>query len=147
MKRILFTALALLWGAGSVLADGRERIVTVQQLPQAAQEFLKQHFDSLTVAYVAEDVKLFGSEYEVVYTDRTEVDFNKDGHWESVERKYAPVPAGIVPDEIAAFVAGNDLSEQFIRKIDRDPYTWEIELSGGLEIKFDKRFNVIGYDD
>ena len=76
MKRILFTALALLWGAGSALADGRERIVTVQQLPQAAQEFLKQHFDSLTVAYVAEDVKLFGSEYEVVYTDRTEVDLS-----------------------------------------------------------------------
>ena len=147
MKRILFTALALLWGAGSALADGRERIVTVQQLPQAAQEFLKQHFDSLTVAYVAEDVKLFGSEYEVVYTDRTEVDFRRDGQWKSVERRYAPVPAAIVPQPISDFLAENNLSGQFIRKLDRDPYTWEIELSGGLEVKFDQRFNVLGYDD
>ena len=34
-----------------------------------------------------------------------------------------------------------------IKKIDRDIYTWEIELSNGLEIEFDLKFNVIGYDD
>ena len=147
MKRILFTALALLWGAGSALADGRERIVTVQQLPQAAQEFLKQHFDSLTVAYVAEDVKLFGSEYEVVYTDRTEIEFRSDGQWESVGRKYSPVPASIVPQPIQTFVSGSNYPGQFIRQIDRNAYTWEVELSNGLEIKFDNQFNVIDIDD
>ena len=45
-------------------------------------------------------------------------------------------------------MAANELfGRQFIKKIERDPYTWEIELSGGLEIKFDTKFNVIGYDD
>ena len=147
MKKILFAALMLLCGAGTALADGHERAITVQQLPKPAQEFLGQHFDSLTVAYVVEDVKHFGSEYEVVYTDRTEVDFRKDGQWESVERKYSPIPASIVPKQIADFVTKSNYPGQFIRKIDRDPYTWEIELSSGLEIKFDKQFNVIGYDD
>ena len=147
MKKILFAALMLICSTGVALADGHERAITVQQLPQPAQEFLKQHFDSLTVAYVVEDVKHFGSEYEVVYTDRTEVDFRRDGQWESVERKYAPVPASIVPKQIAEFVARSNFPGQFIKKIDRDPYTWEIELSRGLEIKFDMQFNVIGYDD
>ncbi len=147
MKKILFAALTLVCGTGTALADGHERAITVQQLPKPAQEFLRQHFDSLTVAYVVEDVKYFGSEYEVVYTDRTEVDFRKDGGWESVERKYAPVPTSIVPAQIAAFVAKSNYPNQFIKKIDRDPYTWEIELSSGLEIKFDQQFNVIGYDD
>ena len=105
MKKILFAALMLICSTGVALADGHERAITVQQLPQPAQEFLKQHFDSLTVSYVAEDVKHFGSEFEVVYTDRTEVDFRRDGQWESVERKYAPVPASIVPKQIAEFVA------------------------------------------
>ena len=147
MKKILFAALMLICSTGVALADGHERAITVQQLPQPAQEFLKQHFDSLTVAYGVEDVKHCGSEYEVVYTDRTEVDFRRDGQWESVERKYAPVPASIVPKQIAEFVARSNFPGQFIKKIDRDPYTWEIELSSGLEIKFDMQFNVIGYDD
>ena len=147
MKKILFAALMLICSTGVALADGHERAITVQQLPQPAQEFLKQHFDSLTVAYVVEDVKHFGSEYEVVYTDRTEVDFRRDGQWESVERKYAPVPASIVPKQIAEFVASRNFPGQFIKKLARDPYTWEIELSSGLEIKFDMQFNVIGYDD
>ena len=147
MKKILFAALALLLGAGTALADGRERPIGVKELPEAAQTFLKQHFDSLTVAYAVKDVKPFGTEYEVVYTDRTEVDFRRDGQWESVERRYAPVPAAIVPQPISDFVAGLNLPGQFIRKIDRNPYTWEIELSNGLEIEFDQRFNVIGYDD
>ena len=34
-----------------------------------------------------------------------------------------------------------------IRKIDRDKYTWEVELSNGLEIKFDRNFQVIDIDD
>ena len=38
---------------------------------------------------------------------------------------------------------------QFIRKIDRDAYSWEIELSNGLEVEFDfdLNFNVTDYDD
>ena len=66
---------------------------SVDKLPQAAQEFLSAHFKDLTVAYAVEEQKYTGKEYEVVYTDRTEVEFRSDGQWESVGRKYSPVPA------------------------------------------------------
>ncbi len=75
------------------------------------------------MAYIVADRKFMGVEYEVKYTDRTEVDFRSDGQWESVERKYAPVPAAIVPKQISDFVAANELfGRQFIKKIERDPY-------------------------
>lgn len=76
------------------LGDGREKPITIDNLPKAAQEFLATYFKDLTVAYAVEESKYFGSEYEVTYTDRTEVEFRADGQWSAVDRKYSAVPAG-----------------------------------------------------
>lgn len=151
MKRfeaLLFTALFTLGCMFTTRADGYEQPIPFDSLPTAAQTFCATHFKDLTLAYVVKDTKVMRVEYEVKYVDRTEVDFLEDGSWESVERKYAPVPVAIVPQQIASFVASNPcFGQQFIKKIERSPYHWEIELSSGLEITFDARFNVIGYDD
>ncbi len=147
MKKILLTAALLFAGITASLADNNERPITLDKLPVAAQTFLKTHFADLTLAYAVEDPKLVGSEYEVIYTDRTEVDFRSNGEWSSVERKYAAVPASIVPVQISDYVAKSNFSNQIIKKIERNSYTWEIELSNGIEIEFDKDFRVIDIDD
>lgn len=131
----------------SANADNDERAINVAQLPQTAQSFLTANFSGKTVAFAVEERKFFGTEYEVVYTDRTEVSFRSDGEWESVETKYEQVPSSVVPAQIADFVAKGGFEGQFIKEISRDRYSWEITLSSGIEIKFDKQFNVIGYDD
>ena len=64
-----------------------------------------------------------------------------------MERRYAAVPASIVPAQISDYVAKSSFSNQYIKKVERDAYTWEIELSNGIEIKFDKEFRVIDIDD
>ena len=94
-----------------------------------------------------EDPQFAGSEYEVTYTDRTEVEFDTKGEWTSVDRKYTAVPAAIVPKQITDYVAKSNFPNQEIRKIERNAYTWEIELTNGLEIKFDRNFRVIDIDD
>ena len=147
MKKTFLTLFLMTTMFGAAYADGREKPTSVDKLPQAAQEFLSAHFKDLTVAYAVEEQKYTGKEYEVVYTDRTEVEFRSDGQWESVGRKYSPVPASIVPQPIQTFVSGSNYPGQFIRQIDRNAYTWEVELSNGLEIKFDNQFNVIDIDD
>ena len=147
MKKFSIAAAVIFASAVSASADDRERPTTVDKLPANAQQFLAEHFKGLNVAFVVEDPKMVGSEYEVTYTDRTEVDFNPQGEWTSVECKYNAVPASVVPKQIADYVAKSNFPGQHIKKIDRNAYTWEIELSGGLEIKFDMQFNVIGYDD
>ena len=146
MKKTFLTLFLMTTMFGAAYADGREKPTSVDKLPQAAQEFLSAHFKDLTVAYAVEEQKYTGKEYEVVYTDRTEVEFRSDGQWESVGRKYSPVPASIVPQPIQTFVSGSNYPGQFIRQIDRNAYTWEVELSNGLEIKFDNQFNVIDID-
>lgn len=146
MKKIMLTAALLFAGITASLADN-DRPIALDKLPAAAQTFLKTHFADLTLAYAVEDPKFVGSEYEVTYTDRTEVDFRSNGEWSSVERRYAAVPASIVPAQISAYVAKSSFSNQYIKKIERDAYTWEIELSNGIEIKFDREFHVIDIDD
>lgn len=147
MKKFFLSAAILLGAIVSMSADDRERPTTVDKLPAPAQEFLKAHFSSLTVAFVVEDPKMAGSEYEVTYTDRTEVDFDTKGNWTSVECKYGPVPASVVPQQISDFVAKGNFQGTYVRSISRNTYTWETELSNGLEIEFDSNFNLLGYDD
>ena len=93
MKKTFLTLFLMTTMFGAAYADGREKPTSVDKLPQAAQEFLSAHFKDLTVAYAVEEQKYTGKEYEVVYTDRTEIEFRSDGQWESVGRKYSPVPA------------------------------------------------------
>lgn len=147
MKKLFFAAMLLMTSVVSANADNDERAINVVQLPQTAQSFLTANFSGKTVAFAVEERKFFGTEYEVVYTDRTEVSFRSDGEWESVETKYEQVPSSVVPAQIADFVAKGGFGGQFIKEISRDRYSWEITLSSGIEIKFDKQFNVIGYDD
>lgn len=146
MKKILVTA-ALLFAGITVSRADNDRPITLEQLPAAAQTFLKTHFADLTLAYAVEDPKFVGSEYEVTYTDRTEVEFRPNGEWSSVERRYAAVPASVVPTQISDYVAKSSFPNQYIKKVERDAYTWEIELSNGIEIKFDREFHVIDIDD
>lgn len=146
MKKIMLTAALLFAGITASLADN-DRPIALDKLPAAAQTFLKTHFADLTLAYAVEDPKFVGSEYEVTYTDRTEVDFRPNGEWSSVERRYAAVPASVVPTQISDYVAKSSFPNQYIKKIERDAYTWEIELSNGIEIKFDREFHVIDIDD
>ena len=147
MKKIFFAVALMFATVVSAKAGDRERPITVEQLPAAAQQFLAQNFKDLTVAFVVEDTKFVGSEYEVTYTDRTEIDFDSQGQWSCIERKYSALPASLIPQQIADAVAKSNFPGQYVKKIERNAYTWEVELSNGLEIKFDKQFNIIGYDD
>lgn len=147
MKKFLAAAVLLFTGMTSTFAADRERPTTVDKLPAAAQQFLKTHFNALQVAYAVEDPGIFGSEYEVVYTDRTQVDFESNGEWSSVERKYEAVPEAIVPEQIRRYFAQINLPNAYIAKIERNKYTWEVELSDGTEVKFDREFRAIEIDD
>ena len=148
MKKLLLSALLLLCGLAPAHADGHEEPITFDRLPQAAQTFLKAPFRHADGGLHRGRPEVYGCRV------RGEIHRPHGGRFPLRRtvgkrgRKYAPRSAAIVPKQISDFVAANELfGRQFIKKIERDPYTWEIELSGGLEIKFDTKFNVIGYDD
>ena len=147
MKKIFIALAVFATSIFSTNTKAQERPSAADKLPVAAQEFLNTHFKGLTIAFVVEDTKITGPEYEVTYTDRTEVDFNTKGEWNSIERKYSAVPDSVVPKQISDYIASGDFSGRYIRKIEKGRNSWDVELDNGLEIKFDRQFSVLGYDD
>ena len=84
--------------------------------------------------------------YEVVFANSVKIEFLKDGEWKEVDCKYSAVPAAIVPSAIAKYVEGNYENVQIV-KIDRSKREYDVDLSNGLELTFDTKFNLIDIDD
>lgn len=130
---------------GLAKADNDQPIET-SQLPKKALDFLKQHFADISVSYAKIEKELLDKQYDVVLTGGQKIEFDKNGEWTNVECKHSVVPAEIIPQPIKEYVK-KKFPEQKILQIERDKKTYEIELNNKLEIKFDKKFNVIELDN
>lgn len=143
-KKMLLTTLFLVFV--SAVCYGRDVIITVSELPAAAQQLLTKQFPGKQVSMVKKDVDTFKVSYDVLFADGTKVEFDKKGEWTEVKTRPAAVPAFFVPAGISTFVNANYPNVKII-EINRERYGYEVDLSNGLEIKFDKRFRVIDIDD
>ena len=146
MKKFLFIIATMLAIGTSTTRADIDTPISAAQLPQKAQVFIKQHFPNREIAYAKLERDFPGLSYEVILTNSTKLEFNKDGEWKEVDCKYKPVPAAIVPEAIAAFTTMH-YPNVIIVKIDRDSRGYEVDLSNGLELTFDLKFNLIEIDD
>lgn len=119
--------------------------IAANQLPAAAQEFIAQNFPGKTVAYAEKDGG-FAKSYEVTLNDGTKIDFNGQGAWDKVDTHTTAVPAAIIPSAIAQYVATN-FAGQVITKIDKERHGYDIELSSGMDLKFNNSGAFMGFDD
>ncbi|MDR3061192.1 MAG: PepSY-like domain-containing protein [Dysgonamonadaceae bacterium] len=145
MKRIILSLAALIMAAGTALADN-DKPITVDQLPATARQFISTYFSGVKVSLAKMDTEIFDKSYEVVFTDGNKVEFNSKGEWKDVDCKFTQVPEGIIPPQIKNYVAAN-YKDMKIVKIDRNKRDYEVELSNGLELKFDLKFNLIDIDN
>lgn len=144
--RFILMMLILLLPRATVMHAGNDKPITVAQLPKKAQEFLDTHFREVKVSFSKVDNELFDKSYEVFFVNGGKVKFNKQGDWKEVECKYDQVPSGIVPEEIAAFIRERHPKNSVV-EIERDRRSFDVKLNNGLEIQFDRKFNLIRYDD
>lgn len=117
-----------------------------QSLPETITAFVKQHFPNATIAGIEPDNDHGGVEYDVYLSDGTELDFDVNNQWETVECRASGVPAAFIPQAIANYVKSN-YQNMTIAKIHKEYHGYEIELSNGLELNFDKSGNFMGMDD
>lgn len=136
--------LAAAMPASALASD--DRPIEVKELPAAAQQFIQTHFPGVKVSYATVDSELMSKDYKVVFTDGRKVEFSKNGEWKEVSAKHAELPAAIVPQQIRDYVAKHHAG-QAIRKIERDRHGYEVKLANGLELDFNKRFEVVKIDD
>ena len=115
-------------------------------VPDAINSFVKQYFPNATIAGVEQDSDHGGMEYDIYLSDGTEIDFDANNQWDKVECHANAVPAALVPQAIATHVK-NNYPNMAITKINKEYHGYEIELSNGLELNFDKSGRFMGMDD
>lgn len=145
MKKFMLTVIVVFLTLNIAWADA-DRPVTIEQLPQKAQQFLKKYYPQVGLSFAKEDSDWMSKEYEVVLTNGVKIEFAANGEWKSVERKADAVPADIVPQQIKDYVKQN-YPDARITKIDRDRRDYEVSLSNRLELTFNKEFRLIEIDD
>lgn len=141
-----FTALFVCAFAICLCAEaGNDRIITVEQLPSAAQQILKKDFSGKAVSVVKMETELTGKRYEVIFNNGDEIEFDSSGNWTEISCKSSQVPARLVPAEIRSYVSKN-YPDAVIREIEKDRSNYDVKLSNRLEITFNKNFKVIDID-
>lgn len=146
MKKLMIIAAVLLFVASAPACADNDKPIAVTELPQIAQLFIKNHFPKEKVAYAKIERDFLEVQYEVVFTNSSKLEFNKNGEWKEVNCKYSTVPKAIVPAQIVNYISQN-YPDANVVKLERNSREYEAKLSNGLELTFDTNFNLIDIDD
>ena len=144
MKKSIFFVLALVMSIClplTLMADN-DQVITFDRLPATAQAMLKQNFSDKVPLVITAD----WDDYKVMYTSGDKVEFDKKGNWRDIECKTSQVPAALIPAQITANVNAT-FPGTSITEIDRDRRGYSVKLSNGLELEYNRNFQVIELDD
>ena len=106
-----------------------------------------QHFSLEGVVSVWQDIERGKVEdYTVLFADGNEVEFDAKGEWEEVKSRNGAVSDKIVPAKIAKYVKSN-YPNALIKKISKNSYKYEVELSNDLELEFKLNGKFVKVDE
>ena len=123
-----------------VMADN-DRVITFEQLPAQAQTMLKKHFADKVPLVVTVDL----DDYTVLYQSGEKVEFDKKGEWREINCKTSAVPTALIPEQIKAVVRQTYPGATII-KIDRDRRGYDVKLNNGLDLEFNRNFQIVEVD-
>lgn len=145
MKRMTLL-LVCMFSMVMVVMASSDKPITVEQLPQTARQFIQKHFSAQTVAVAKMETDFMNKSYDVIFTNGDKLEFDKRGQWTSVDCAHNQVPVDILPAPIREYVGKMYPTAKVLQVELTDRKGYELELSNGLEIKFDKKMNVIDLD-
>ncbi|MDE7123393.1 MAG: PepSY-like domain-containing protein [Alistipes sp.] len=146
MKRLKLLLAGLLLATTTATYADNDRPIAVDQLPQAAQQMIRQHFADRRVALAKRESEFMKKSYEVIFADGCRIEFDGQGEWKEIDCRFAAVPAAAVPAPIAQYVK-NNYPDAMIVKIEKDRREYEVKLSNRLELTFDRAFRLVDIDD
>ncbi len=125
----------------SAKAD-HDQVVTFNQLPAVAQTMLKQYFVNKMPLVVTMD----WDDYTIMYETGEKVEFDKQGNWKEIDCRTSMVPLELIPEQIKNHVR-TTFPGTTILKLDRNRRGYEIKLNNGLDIEYNRNFQVVEIDD
>ena len=125
---------------------GNDKPIQISQMPQAAQQFIKKHFTNQSVAVAKVETELLDKNYDVIFTNGDKVEFNKKGQWTNIDCKRTQVPVEVIPMAIQKYVSQQFPNAKVVKIEITDRKGYEVDLSNGFDIEFDKKMNVIDLD-
>ena len=116
-----------------------ERVVPDSDLPSEAQTFITTHFPGETISEVIRDRDDFKVDYEVFLSNGVALEFSKKGQCKSIQSG-TELPDSVIPQVILDYVRTN-YSGEYIVQWEKEDNGQEVEISNGLELKFDSNGN------
>jgi hypothetical protein len=147
MKKIMYLATMFVVVAMFASCD-KEEIITESQLPSASREFLKTHFDGVSITRIIQENEMFDKEYTVYLANGFKVDFEKSGAWDEINGFVNPLPQNILdlfPAGIVQYV-NTTFPNSKIVKANKERFGYEIELNGGIELEFNSNGEFLRMD-
>ena len=124
------------------MADSGRRI-PFEKIPPKAKTFINTYFGQNKILQVTAE----WNEYEVLFTDMSNVEFDKLGTWKQINCKNGGIiPKDIIPIDILSYVK-ETFPNQIIVNIERTRWGYEVEIHNGIELEFDKKCKFIRIDN
>ena len=143
--RILMIAICCMVSCNMVANAGNDKPISVNTLPAKAQALLTKHFSNQKVVLATIESNVIGKNYDVVLKNGTKLEFDKKGNLTEIDCKQGTVPTQLIPQAIKNYLKAN-YARQSVKKIEMDKNEYEVELTNGLDLTFNKHFQLIDID-
>lgn len=145
MIRILMIAICCMLSCNMATNAGNDKPIAVNALPAKAQTLLSNHFNNQKVMLATIESGVISRSYDVVLQNGTKLEFDKKGNLTEVDCKQDIVPAQLIPQAIRIYLKDN-YAGQSVKKIEINKNEYEVELANGLDLTFNKHFQLIDID-
>ena len=143
--RILMIAICCMMSFNIVANAGNDKPINVNELPAKAQTLLSKHFKGQKVMLATIESGVVSRSYDVVLRNGTKLEFDKKGNLTEIDCKQGIVPNQLIPQPIKNYMKENYRGET-VRKIELNKKEYEVELANGIDLTFNKHFQLIDID-
>ena len=143
--RILMIAICCMVSCNMAANAGNDKPISVNALPAKAQTLLNNHFNGQKVMLATIESGVVSRSYDVVLQNGTNLEFDKKGNLTEINCKQGIVPALLIPQAIKNYLKDN-YAGQSVKKIEINKNEYEVELTNGLDLTFNKHFQLIDID-
>ena len=142
MIRVLMTVICCMMSCNMAANAGNGKPISVDALPAKAQTLITEHFNGQKVMLATIESGVVSRSYDVVLKNGTKLEFDKRGNLTEIDCKQGIVPDQLIPQAINNYLKEN-YEGQSVRKIEINRKEYEVELTNGLDLTFNKHFQLI----